>query len=195
MVIYNNRGDFSLKDKTILNFENLVFRGNLLDIGFDKLGIIYSIYKENNDKYQVEYVNEIKEVENQNKEYYDNCTVFFSFSKIKGNKEKKYLINKISDNLKTAGNLFIWDINKRKGHLFFKFITVLLPKGKIARFRATSLELLNDCCTETISKLLEEKFDIQNIVLSDELYYITAKKKGIINGESTFSGNKFKVYT
>ncbi len=66
----------------VINMENEIFRGNLLDVGTDNYGIIYNIYKQYNEDSNLQYINGAEEKENIKEGYYDNCILLFSFSNI-----------------------------------------------------------------------------------------------------------------
>lgn len=109
----NNGGDVMGKT-LVINLEDVIFQGDILDVGEKNLGIIYNISKEAKDEISLDYVSSDSKVELKDRKY-DACTFFFELNKIWTSLEKERLIREISSYIKESGEIFIWDINKERG--------------------------------------------------------------------------------
>ncbi|EPY2305618.1 class I SAM-dependent methyltransferase [Clostridium sporogenes] len=164
-------------NEIVINMENEIFRGNLLDVGTDNYGIIYNIYKQYNEDSNLEYINGAEEKENIKEGYYDNCILLFSFSNIFFKKNRMSLIRDIYRYLKEEGNVYIWDIDKKLKETFNGKIKILLPGEKVKNISIKDLNLLKDSSIDTTIKLLDPYFEIKDLKSSDGVYYIKGKKK------------------
>jgi len=164
-------------NEIVINMENEIFRGNLLDVGTDNYGIIYNIYKQYNEDSNLEYINGAEEKENIKEGYYDNCILLFSFSNIFFKKNRMSLIRDIYRYLKEGGNVYIWDIDKKLKETFNGKIKILLPGEKVKNISIKDLNLLKDSSIDTTIKLLDPYFEIKDLKSSDGVYYIKGKKK------------------
>ncbi|AJD32619.1 class I SAM-dependent methyltransferase [Clostridium sporogenes] len=167
----------SIINEIVINMENEIFRGNLLDVGTDNYGIIYNIYKQYNEDSNLEYINGAEEKENIKEGYYDNCILLFSFSNIFFKKNRMNLIRDIYRYLKEGGNVYIWDIDKKLKETFNGKIKILLPGEKVKNISIKDLNLLKDSSIDTTIKLLDPYFEIKDLKSSDGVYYIKGKKK------------------
>ncbi|EPY2277433.1 class I SAM-dependent methyltransferase [Clostridium sporogenes] len=167
----------SIINEIVINMENEIFRGNLLDVGTDNYGIIYNIYKQYNEDSNLEYINGAEEKENIKEGYYDNCILLFSFSNIFFKKNRMSLIRDIYRYLKEGGNVYIWDIDKKIKETFNGKIKILLPGEKVKNISIKDLNLLKDSSIDTTIKLLDPYFEIKDLKSSDGVYYIKGKKK------------------
>lgn len=75
----------------VINLENIIFQGDILDVGEKNLGIIYNISKEAKDEISLDYVSSDSKVELKDRKY-DACTFFFELNKIWTSLEKERLI-------------------------------------------------------------------------------------------------------
>ncbi|EKO1912481.1 class I SAM-dependent methyltransferase [Clostridium botulinum] len=164
-------------NEIVINMENEIFRGNLLDVGTDNYGIIYNIYKQYNEDSNLEYISGAEEKENIKEGYYDNCILLFSFSNIFFKKNRMSLIRDIYRYLKEGGNVYIWDIDKKLKETFNGKIKILLPGEKVKNISIKDLNLLKDSSIDTTIKLLDPYFEIKDLKSSDGVYYIKGKKK------------------
>ncbi|BDB02473.1 class I SAM-dependent methyltransferase [Clostridium botulinum] len=167
----------SIIKEIVINMENEIFRGNLLDVGTDNYGIIYNIYKQYNEDSNLEYINGAEEKENIKEGYYDNCILLFSFSNIFFKKNRMNLIQDIYKYLKEGGNVYIWDIDKKIKETFNGKIKILLPGEKVKNISIKDLNVLKDSSIDTTIKLLDPYFEIKDLKSSDGVYYIKGKKK------------------
>ncbi|MCR1974108.1 class I SAM-dependent methyltransferase [Clostridium sporogenes] len=167
----------SIINEIVINMENEIFRGNLLDVGTDNYGIIYNIYKQYNEDSNLEYINGAEEKENIKEGYYDNCILLFSFSNIFFKKNRMSLIRDIYRYLKEGGNVYIWDIDKKLKETFNGKIKILLPGEKVKNISIKDLNLLKDSSIDTTIKLLDPYFEIKDLKSSDGVYYIKGKKR------------------
>lgn len=160
-----------------INLENEIISGNVLDIGLENYGIFYNIMKNFNDEVSVSYVDGAEESSIIEDNFYDNCVIFFSLNKIPFVKNKRKLVNEVSNYLKEGGNLYIWDIDKNRRMVFSGTVRVLLPDKSMKSMKISNYNPLTDCSKESIVKLLQNKFDIVDLKSSDGIYYIKAEKK------------------
>ncbi|NFB53299.1 class I SAM-dependent methyltransferase [Clostridium botulinum] len=167
----------SIIKEIVINMENEIFRGNLLDVGTDNYGIIYNIYKQYDEDSNLEYINGEEEKENIKEGYYDNCILLFSFSNIFFKKNRMNLIQDIYKYLKEGGNVYIWDIDKKIKETFNGKIKILLPGEKVKNISIKDLNVLKDSSIDTTIKLLDPYFEIKDLKSSDGVYYIKGKKK------------------
>ncbi|MGO5065053.1 class I SAM-dependent methyltransferase [Clostridium sporogenes] len=167
----------SIIKEIVINMENEIFRGNLLDVGTDNYGIIYNIYKQYNEDSNLQYIDGAEEKENIKEGYYDNCILLFSFSNIFFKKNRMNLIRDIYLYLKEGGNVYIWDIDKKIKETFNGKIKILLPGEKIKDISIKDLNVLKDSSIDTTVKLLSPYFEIQDLKSSDGVYYIKGTKK------------------
>ncbi|HCL4438218.1 class I SAM-dependent methyltransferase [Clostridium botulinum] len=167
----------SIIKEIVINMENEIFRGNLLDVGTDNYGIIYNIYKQYDEDSNLEYINGAEEKENIKEGYYDNCILLFSFSNIFFKKNRMNLIQDIYKYLKEGGNVYIWDIDKKIKETFNGKIKILLPGEKVKNISIKDLNVLKDSSIDTTIKLLDPYFEIKDLKSSDGVYYIKGKKK------------------
>lgn len=161
----------------IINLEEKVLDGNVLDIGFNNYGIVYNIYKYNNQDIQVEYIREENKINSIEKGIYDSCVLFLSFSGIMFKAKRKSLLEEIYTCLKEDGVLHIWDINKGHGRVFFKKIKVILPDKKSKEISVNDMNIFKDTSKEDTVKLLNQYFNIIDCESLDQIYYIKAQKK------------------
>lgn len=167
----------------VINMENEIFRGNLLDIGTDNYGIIYNIYKQYNEDSNLQYINGADEKENIKLGYYNNCILLFSFSNIFFKKNRVNLIRDIYKYLKEDGNIYIWDIDKKIRETFNGEIKILLPGEKVKNISIKDLNVLKDSSLDATVKVLEPYFEIKDLKSSDGVYYIKGKKKTSTNSK------------
>lgn len=196
-------------DKDIyIDMQNEVFTGNVLDVGLNNYGIIYNLYKFQNENAAVEYIQGKDEKQYIENNCYDNCVLLFALSNLWLKSGKKNLIEDMSKFLKNDGILHIWDIDKSFSNLFRGKIKALLPDNSIKEINITDLNILKNCSKEKTIKLLEQYFEIIDLKDYDKVYYIKARnrmsfannqetlhneRKGKIKHENSFSSNKFKV--
>lgn len=190
------------KNDIYINMQKEVFKGNILDIGLDSYGIIYSIYKQYNDEAAIDYIHGNDEKSYIIKESYDSCVMLFSFNNIWMKFNKKVLIKDIYNFLKEDGEINIWDINKGYSKIFNSKIKILLPDNKIKEIDVVDFNFLKDSSIKSVKKLLEEYFEIIDLKCSDNIYYIKGKKrklqdlqKGNKKDEGSISSSKLKVYS
>ena len=172
-----------------INMENEILTGNLLDIGMDNYGIVYNLYKENNEEIAVDYINGSQEKNNIEKNNYDGCVLLFSLRNIHFKIYKKSLVKDIYKFLKEDGNIYIWDIDKGINRVFNGRIRILLPNRRIREIRIKDYNIFKNSSKESTVKLLKDYFEIVDIKSSNNVYYIKGKKKGKKKDESTISSN------
>ncbi|ERI90131.1 hypothetical protein HMPREF1982_04071 [Clostridiales bacterium oral taxon 876 str. F0540] len=198
------------KKEIFINMQNEIFTGNVLDIGTDNYGIIYSLYKQYNDEGSVEYVHGKEEKNFIAKDEYDNCIMLFSLRNIWLKNKKKYFLKDISSFLRENGVLHIWDIDKGYSKIFRANIKVMVSERKLKDIKISDFNALKDNSKESTIKLLKDYFEIIDLKASDNIYYIKAKKKspkpseavieepmmkGSNSNEGSSSSGKFKVHS
>jgi ubiquinone/menaquinone biosynthesis C-methylase UbiE len=159
----------------VINLEDVVLQGDILDVGEKNLGIIYSISKEAKDELSLDYVSSNTKVELKDRQY-DACTFFFDLNKIWTSIEKERLIREISSYLKESGEIYIWDINKERGKVFNNKIKVILPNEKIKEFTFKNLNILLSSNIEEIKKILEKYFEIEETKAWEDVFFVRGKK-------------------
>jgi hypothetical protein len=159
----------------VIDLEDVVLKGDILDVGEKNLGIIYNISKEVEDELSLDFVSNDTKVELENRKY-DACTFFFDLNKIWTSLEKERLIKEVSLYLKEAGEIFIWDINKDRGQVFNNKIKVILPNKKVKEFTFKNLNILLSSNIEELKKILEKYFEIEETKAWEDVFFIRGKK-------------------
>ncbi|NMM62773.1 class I SAM-dependent methyltransferase [Clostridium sp. P21] len=172
-----------MKKEIYLNMKNEIFKGNVLDIGFENSGIIYNICKEENEEINIDYVTGKEEETNIRDNFYDICILFFSFSSIWFKMNKKSFIKDIYNYLNKEGILYVWDIDKGYKKIFNGNINVTTPGDKVKKIKIRDLNIFKDNSKDNTVKILENYFNVIEGTVSDGVYYIKAKKKDIIKGD------------
>lgn len=170
----DNGGDVMGKT-LVINLEDVIFQGDILDVGEKNLGIIYNISKEAKDEISLDYVSSDSKVELKDRKY-DACTFFFELNKIWTSLEKERLIREISSYIKESGEIFIWDINKERGKIFNNKIKVILQNEKVKEFTFKNLNVLLSSNIEEIKKILEKYFEIEETKAWEDVFFIRGKK-------------------
>ncbi|MCM8711334.1 class I SAM-dependent methyltransferase [Clostridium sp. SYSU_GA19001] len=192
-----------------INMQQEVFTGNVLDIGTDNYGVIYSLYKQYNDGAVIEYVHGREERELIEKGSYDSCILLFSLNNLWFKYNKRKFIKDISEYLKENGVLYIWDIDKGYYKFFKGKVKILLPDKKIKEINLLDMNIFKDTSKDATLKMLKEFFEIIDLKYSDNIYYIKARKvsadytqqevrnaeKGRTNVKNIINWNKFKVHS
>lgn len=185
----------SYNNEIIINLQREVLTGNVLDIGNENNGVIYSIYKHYNDEATLDYISGREEKKEIEKNSYDTSILLFSLRNIWFKNNKKRFIKEVHEFLKKDGIIHIWDIDKPYNKALRCSIKVLLPENKMKIINVKELNLFKDNSKESILKLLKDYFEVIDFKCSDNIYYIKAKKKGSTIDEASSSRNKFKVRT
>ncbi|MHC1683737.1 MAG: hypothetical protein AB6733_12390 [Clostridiaceae bacterium] len=164
-------------EPVFINLENEVFKGDVLDIGTENYGIVYSVCKSNQNELAIDYLDN-QGVKRINEGQYDTCVVFFSFKDIILNMNKSKLIKKIFSSLRFSGTLHIWDIDKATKKPVDTAIKVALPDGIIKTIKIKDYNFIKSSSFKNIVKLLTPYFDIIESSKSNDVFYIKAAKKG-----------------
>ncbi|MDP4143079.1 MAG: hypothetical protein Q8936_01165 [Bacillota bacterium] len=178
-----------------INLEEEIFKGNVLDVGFENYGIVYDLCKNSDENISIEYVEGTGGGKNLKQEFYDNCVVLFSLKDIFTKRAKKKFIKNISNFIKDDGIVHIWDIDKKYKSIFNSKIKIALPGKKIKELTIKDYNLFSDNSCQVISKIIADYFNIIDLKCSDNIYYIKAKKKGSKRDESAINSSKFKVHS
>ncbi len=181
---------------SIVNVESFNFKGDVLDISYENMGIVYNIFKNNDDSTVIDYVDN-GEKHKINKNSYDNGVIFFFLSSMFRKKSKVIFIEEIYEYLKEDGKLYIWDIDKKANMSYKNNIKVILPRGNSKEFTLRDYNIFNDSSLNSTLGILEEFFEIEEYKAWDGVYFIRAKKKGREhnNAKSFTSRNKLKIYS
>ena len=159
----------------VIDLEDVILQGDILDVGEKNLGIIYNISKEAQDELSLDYVSSNMKIELKDRKY-DACTFFFDLNKFWTSLEKENLIKEISSYLKKDGEIYIWDINKERGKVFNNKIKIILPNGKVKEFTFRNLNVLLSSNIEEIKKILEKYFEIEETKAWEDVFFIKGKK-------------------
>lgn len=159
----------------VIDLEDVVFEGDILDVGEKNLGIIYNISKEAEEELSLDYVSSDTKIELKSRKY-DACTFFFDLNKIWTSMEKERLIKEISSYIREDGEIFIWDIKKERGKVFNNKIKVILPNRKVKEFTFKNLNILLSSNLEELKKILEKYFEIEETKAWEDVFFIKGKK-------------------
>ncbi|SHE51639.1 hypothetical protein [Clostridium fallax] len=183
-----------IKNEQIINIDlsNIKINGDILDIGEENYGIIYTLSKTFDDEVCVDYYEGIESP--KDKEKFDNGILFFNLSKfgILGGRDK--LIKQIYDLIIHDGYLYIWDYEKEFKEIVSTKITVNLPREDKKEFLYKDFNFLNKFKMEDAVKLIEKYFFIEEIKVCDKIYFIKGKRKGSVKDEGIIDSSKLKVY-
>lgn len=159
----------------VINLENINLKGDILDVGQENFGVIYSISKEAQSELSLDYVFSDDKEELQESEY-DACTLFFNLNRFWSNIEKEKLIKEVNSYIKEDGEILIWDINKERGKVFNNKIRVILPKGKVKQFTFKNLNPIISSNVDDVKKIILKYFNIEEIKVWEDMFFIRAKK-------------------
>jgi hypothetical protein len=159
----------------VIDLEDIILKGDILDVGEKNLGIIYSISKEAEEELSLDYVSGESKMELKDRKY-DACTFFFELNKLWTNLEKEKLIREVSAYLNEFGEIYIWDINKERGKVFNNKVKVILGNGKIKEFIFKNLNLISSSNVEEIKKIIEKYFEIEETKAWEDVFFIKGKK-------------------
>ncbi|MEG1255650.1 hypothetical protein [Clostridium sp.] len=165
-------------ESLFVSLEKEVFRGNVLDITYENEGIIYNTNKYYDNFIDVDYLESALAKEGQLEEHYDSCILFFSLNKVKSNKEREHLFNKIYKSMRKNGYIYIWDIEKRPLQVSNINIRVSLPDKTLRNLKVNLYNVLSDNTPEKIINNLKDDFDIVEIITSNGIFKIVGRKKG-----------------
>lgn len=156
--------------------KDIVFQGNVLDIGFKNNGVIYNIYKESNNNINIEY---LRGKEDKNKiveNFYDTCILFFSFNNFWTSIRKRKFLLDISKYLKNDGIIYIWDIDKGFTKVIDCTLKIIMPKMETRRIKIKDLNPFKNNSKKSNIKIIEKYFDIIDIKEYNKVYCLKAKK-------------------
>lgn len=185
-----------MDNSAIINLESFSFQGDVLDISYENMGIIYNIFKNNESSSEIDYIDN-DEKHKMDKSSYDNAVIFFFLNSIMGNKSKVIFIEEIYEYLKEKGTLYIWDIDKKLNMSYKNNIKVILPQGDSKEFTLKDYNIFKDSSLKNTISILEPFFELEEYKAWDGIYFIRAKKKGreLTNAKSITSRNKLKIHS
>lgn len=166
-----------MKNEILISMENEMFKGNVLDIGFENYGIIYNVCKKDIEDLNVEYVSGKEDKHKLKKDFYDCCILFFALSEVWPEYKRNKLIEDIHNFLKKEGTIYIWDIDKKFGVIEECNLKIVLPDRKLKRIRVKNMNIFNDSSCQSTKKLLQKYFEVIDCNVSGQTYYVKAKKK------------------
>lgn len=179
-----------------IDLKSFKFEGNVLDIGEENYGIVYNLFKSNEeDDNIVDYIEGIENKKSIEKGYYNNVVLFFYLSTLWGGKDREKVLKDAYDFLDTRGDIHIWDITKSNNKILNENIKLLLPKEEIKKIKVKNYNIIKDYSKKDALNLLERFFEIKVIQDWNDIYYISAQKREDIINEGATSRNKLKVYT
>ncbi|MDT8715215.1 hypothetical protein IAI10_00775 [Clostridium sp. 19966] len=177
-----------IKNTVEIDMNEIVIKGDIIDIGDENYGVIYNLCREteetSKDEIAVEYL--CKEDEDIIiSESYDVVSLFFSIGKLNTLSSRKRFIESALKYLKSRGEIMIWDIKKPRGCIINLNITTKLPNNKTKKIKIRKLNPFVSITAENTKRIIENYFDIVDTKENDEIFYIRAKRKEKINIEST----------
>lgn len=180
--------------EVLIDLQDFVFKGDVLAVGSDNMGVVYNLARQGEEALEIDCEEEAEALLQDNS--YDNAVMFFYFSTIGLQADKKELLRNISKCLKHKGNLYIWDIDKKPFKPYKNNIKLLLPQGQSRNFTLWEYNIFMDASLNSTIKMLEAEFLVVEQEAFDGVYFIKAQKKGRNgNEESSIGGNKCEVYT
>ena len=159
----------------VINLNDVVLKGDVLDVGERNLGIIYNISKEAYNEISIDYVDDSRK--GYLKEHkYDACTFFFELSSMWTNFEKERIIGRMTRLLKEEGEILIWDINKQRGKVINNKVKVIMPNHDIKEFNFRNHNVFGCNDIEDIKKILAKNFKIEETKAWEDVFFIRARK-------------------
>ena len=167
-----------MNNTIFINLEKENIKGNVLDVGFINYGIIYPLFKNGEDEISVDYVEGKSEFNKIEKDFYDNCIVFFSLGEIRFSHNKNKVLKDLAEYIKKDGILYLWDIDKPISKIFHKRIKIMLPDREFKQIVIKDYNILRKRSFNGIKKLIEKYFEIIDYKHSDNIYCIKGKRRG-----------------
>ena len=157
----------------VIDMEDVNLKGDILDVGENNLGVIYNLSKEIEEELSLDYVDDERKVELQNRKY-DACTFFFELNRLWTNIER--VIKDICSYIKDDGEILIWDINKVRGKVFNNKIKVILPRENVKEFTFKNMNPFSNSNADEIKKILEKYFKIEETKSWEDIFFIRGRK-------------------
>ncbi|WP_343216372.1 class I SAM-dependent methyltransferase [Clostridium simiarum] len=184
------------KIEHIIDLKSFKFKGNVLDIGEENHGIVYNLFKNNEeDESTVDYIEGSENKSVLEKEYYHNVVLFFYLSTLWNGKDRRKVLKDAYEFLNPEGQIHIWDISKINSKILNEKIKLILPKEEIKEIKIKDYNIIKEYSKMDALNMLEELFEIKDIRQWNDVYYISAQKKGDVINEDSTSRDKLKVYT
>lgn len=159
----------------VIDMEDVNLKGDILDVGENNLGVIYNLSKEIEEELSLDYVDDERKVELQNRKY-DACTFFFELNRLWTNIEREKVIKDICSYIKDDGEILIWDINKVRGKVFNNKIKVILPRENVKEFTFKNMNPFSNSNADEIKKILEKYFKIEETKSWEDIFFIRGRK-------------------
>lgn len=162
-------------EKIFICLEKEVFQGNVLDITYDNMNIIYNSNKYYDRSVELDYVEQ--EDGRQETGVYDSCVLFFSFNRLKSKSKKELVIRDIYDRMSKGGYLYIWDVSEDKENYE---IVALLPDRTLSKFNINCYNLIPTNKLEEVISIVQRYFSIELKVSSNKAYKLVCRRKDVI---------------
>lgn len=159
----------------VIDMEDVNLKGDILDVGENNLGVIYNLSKEIEEELSLDYVDNQRKVELQNRKY-DACTFFFELNKLWTNTEREKIIRDVCSYIKEDGEILIWDIYKERGRVFNNKIKVILPRESVKEFTFKNMNPFSSSNSDEIKKILEKYFKIEETKSWEDIFFIRGRK-------------------
>lgn len=180
---------------TKLDMRDVKFKGDVLDVAMGNYGVIYNIIKDNQDEISIDYISEENKGDELNNKKYETAVIFFSLSKIWNAAERKRLLFEIWQKLDEAGELYIWDYEKKQKEVINEKVEVKLPNNIMKSFNFNNRNPFSEFSLETSKKILEKYYEIEETRVCNGIIYLKAKRKGILTDESITNSSKLKIHS
>jgi len=180
---------------SVINLTYQVLKGNTLDVGIKNYGVVYNLSKHYWDEVAVDYAKRESKAESLTKEDYDSCVLFFTLYNLSGWRKKERIIKECFKYLNSNGYIYIWDIDKPMGRLFFRKIKVLLPYNKEVEFTIKEINLFRKNPMNKIINIINKYFTIEEEAANDGIIYIKARKKGNLSDENNTCSTELTIHT
>ena len=178
-----------MRKDLFISLEKEIYSGNVLDIGLSNYGVVYNIYKHYNKSYSIDYFEGEEGESFIEKGVYDNCILFFALKELLLKKHRKNLFKDINLYLKEGATIYIWDIDKGYKNIFDGNIKIAMPDNTIKNIRVRDYNIFKDISFQETLKMVKEYFNIIEEKSSDGIYFIKARKEGIVKDENTTDGS------
>jgi hypothetical protein len=162
--------------EAVINLDQKLFSGDVLDIGAENYGVVYNLFKQYNNEVAVDYVHGEREKDLIEKGSYDKCIMLFSFNNIWPKLNRKAYVKDMYDFLKSDGEIHIWDLDKGLLKGFKINVKIIFPDGNSKEIIMKDYNILKDASLRSTTKLLENYFEIIDLKHFDNIYYIRGRK-------------------
>ncbi|WP_426349602.1 hypothetical protein ACPWSR_18000 [Alloiococcus sp. CFN-8] len=162
---------------SVIDLRELIFKGEILEIGRDDNYIIYNFLKEQGEEVSVDIVENEEDFKEECKGKYDNIVLFFFLSSLNSKKERLGLIKEIKDYIKPSGELYIFDIEKKSLKPYKNKIKILFSEEnyKELLIMETNPFLISDL--NSVKELIKEDFHIKEAKSLEGVFILQGERK------------------